>query len=140
MPKFIPALCLLASLATVDTASADATGTAETAVRDAENRWGEAFVAGDTNTLDQLLDAAYVSTNAAGKPRGKADIIRLAAEFAKAHPGEHAKPLSATSTVRVIGNAAVVQHHGGNETSVDVFYFKNGRWIAWYSQHTKVVD
>lgn len=45
-------------------------------------------------------------------------------------------PLSPTSTIRVIGDAAIVRHHGDNDTSVDVFYFRDGRWHAWYSQHS----
>lgn len=109
----------------------------EAGVRDAENRWSEAFVSGDAATLDTLLDADYVSTGTTGKPRSKAEIIALASGYAKAHPGEHGQPLSATSTIRVIGNAAVVQHHNASDTSVDVFYFRDGRWCAWYSQHTK---
>ena len=112
----------------------------EAGVRDAENRWSEAFVSGDTATLDALLDADYVSTGANGKPRAKAEIIGLAGAYAKAHPGEHAQPLPATSTIRVIGNAAVVQHHNASDTSVDVFYFRDGRWHAWYSQHTKIAE
>ena len=110
----------------------------EAGVRDAENRWSEAFVGGDAATLDALLDADYVSTGATGKPRSKSEIIGLATTYAKTHTGEHAKPLSTTSTIRVIGNAAVVQHHNASDTSVDVFYFRDGRWHAWYSQHTKI--
>ena len=87
-----------------------------------------------------MLDADYVSTGATGKPRSKAEIVALASTYAKAHPGEHAKPLPATSTIRVIGDAAVVQHHNAGDTSVDVFYFRNGRWYAWYSQHTKLAE
>jgi ketosteroid isomerase-like protein len=106
-------------------------------VRAAENRWSEAFVTGDVATLDALLDADYVSVNAAGQPRAKAEILQLAHDFAKAHPGQHGQPLAATSTIRVLGDAAVVQHHGSQDTSVDVFYFRDGRWHAWYSQHTR---
>ena len=112
----------------------------EAGVRDAENRWSEAFVSGDAATLETLLDSDYVSTGATGKARSKSEIIGLASNYAKAHPGEHAKPLPATSTIRVIGNAAVVQHHNVSDTSVDVFYFRDGRWYAWYSQHTKIGD
>jgi Domain of unknown function (DUF4440) len=110
----------------------------EAGVREAENRWSEAFVSGDAATLEALLDAEYVSTGATGKARSKAEIIALASNYAKAHPGEHAKPLPTTSTIRVIGNAAVVQHHNASDTSVDVFYFRDGHWHAWYSQHTKI--
>ena len=107
-------------------------------VRDAEYRWSEAFITGDTATLDALLDADYVSTGTNGKARTKAEILHIAETYAKAHPGEHATPLSSTSTIRVIGDAAVVQHHNSTDTSVDVFYFRDGRWHAWYSQHTKL--
>jgi hypothetical protein len=79
-----------------------------------------------------------VSVNTTGHARSKAEILQLASNYAKAHPGDHAKPLSPTSTIRVIGNSAVVQHHGSTDRSVDVFYFRNGRWHAWYSQHSKV--
>jgi len=109
-------------------------------VRETENRWSEAFVSGDAATLEMLLDADYVSTGATGTPRSKAQIIGLASAYAKAHPGEHAKPLPITSTIRVIDNAAVVQHHNAGDTSVDVFYFRDGRWQAWYSQHTRISD
>lgn len=107
-------------------------------VRDAENRWSEAFISGDSATLDALLDAAYVSVNSSGHARAKAEVLAISHQYAAAHPGEHAKPLAPTSTIRVIGNAAVVQHHGDTDTSVDVFYFSDGQWHAWYSQHSKL--
>jgi hypothetical protein len=124
-------------LFTAGTAAAAAPAPDVEGVRAAENRWSEAFVTGDVATLDALLDADYVSVNAAGLPRAKAEVLQLAHDFAKAHPGQHGQPLAATSTIRVIGDAAVVQHRGTQETSVDVFYFHDGRWHAWYSQHTR---
>jgi type V secretory pathway adhesin AidA len=134
----ISQLALTCLFATTVEASANGDTATEAGVRDAENRWSEAFVSGDTKTLDALLDADYVSTGTNGSARPKAEIIRIAGAYAKAHPGEHAKPMAPSSTVRVIGNAAVVQHHGDSDASVDVFYFRNGRWHAWYSQHTKL--
>ena len=110
----------------------------EAGVRDAENRWSEAFISGDTDSLEALLDASYVSVNTKGHARGKAEILKLAHDYSTAHPGEHAKPLPSSSTIRVIGDAAVVQHHGDADTSVDVFYFRDGRWHAWYSQHSSL--
>ena len=62
----------------------------------------------------------------------------MAHAFAQTHPGQHGPPLPKTSTIRVIGFAGVVHHHGDTESSVDVFYFRDGRWHAWYSQHTKL--
>jgi hypothetical protein len=109
-------------------------------VRDAENRWSEAFISGDASTLDVLLDADYVSVSATGKARPKAEIIALAVAYAKAHPGEHANALPATSVIRVIGDTALVQHRNSGDLSVDVFYFAGRQWHAWYSQHTKRED
>ena len=135
-----PALLILLSMFVIVAQTATAAGKIadEAGVRESENRWSEAFISGDTATLEALLDADYVSTGVTEKPRSKAEIIGLADTYAKLHPGEHAKPLSGTSKIRVIGNAALVQHHNASDTSVDVFYFRDGRWYAWYSQHTKI--
>ena len=132
--KIFALICLLG----VSGAAMAAKAPDEAGVRDAENRWNEAFVSGDAVVLDALLDADYVSVNASGKARPKAEIIQGAKKYGTAHPGEHGNPLPPTSTIRVVGNAAVVQHHGTTETSVDVFYFRDGQWHAWYSQHTKL--
>ena len=137
MQRCVRLILLLLLPIAANVLAADSSPT-ESSVRAAENSWSEAFITGDSATLESLLDADYVSTGATGKPRTKAEIIALASAYAKAHPGQHGQPLAATSTIRVIGNAAVVQHHNPSDTSVDVFYFKDGRWVAWYSQHTKV--
>lgn len=129
----------MSCLACISGVALGADKVADTAgVREAENRWSEAFITGDTAALDRLLDADYVSVNATGHARTKAEILQLASSYAKAHPGDHARPLSPASTIRVIGDSAVVQHHGDTDRSVDVFYFRDGRWHAWYSQHSKV--
>lgn len=131
---FLCACALIALSGTARAASPDVIG-----VRDAENRWSEAFITGNAAVLDDLLDADYVSVSGHGQPRDKSGIIRSATEYARAHPGQHATPLPPTSTIRVIGDAALVQHHSPEATSVDVFYFRGGRWHAWYSQHTPVM-
>jgi hypothetical protein len=109
-------------------------------VRQAEDRWSEAFMTGDAATLDRLLDADYVSVSATGKSRTKSEIIAAAQAYAAAHPGAHADPLPPTSTIRVTGNSAIVQHRGEKAMSVDVFYYQNGAWRAVYSQHTAVTS
>lgn len=110
----------------------------EAGVRAAENRWSEAFVTGDTETLDALLSADYVSVGPTGKGRSKAEILAIAKAYAGKHPGEHAQPLPDTSTVRLIGAAALVQHRSPTEVSIDLFAFERGHWVARYSQHTAV--
>jgi Domain of unknown function (DUF4440) len=110
----------------------------EAGVRDVENGWSKAFVAGDAAYLDALLDPSYVSVGTKGTPRSKAEIIGLARAYAAQHPGTQPTPLPPTSTIAVKGTAAVVTHHGDSETSVDVFYYADGHWTAWYSQHTPI--
>ena len=107
----------------------------EAGVRQAEDRWGEAFITGDAAALEALLDPAYVSVNPTGVARPKAQIIGFARDYAAKHPGEHATPLPATSTVRIIGKTALVQHNTPGAFSIDLFYYEGGRWHAWYSQH-----
>jgi len=135
------ALAVVLSIASLSGMSAAATPSAdpgEAGVRDVENGWSKAFVTGDAAYLDGLLDASYVSVGSKGNPRSKAEIIALARSYATQHPGTQATPLPATSTIAVKGTAAVVTHHGDSETSVDVFYYADGRWRAWYSQHTAI--
>lgn len=108
----------------------------EAAIRQAEARWSEAFITGDTAALGALLDPAYVSISASGRVRQKAEIIALARAYAAEHPGEHALPLAASSQVRVMGKSALVLHRSPNEVSVDVFHHDGQNWRAWYSQHT----
>lgn len=110
----------------------------EGGVRDVEAKWSEAFVTGDETYLNQLLDSSYVSVGSTGQAHEKSKIVDMAKVYATKHPGEHADRLPSTSTARVIGKTAVVQHRGKTETSVDVFYYSEGRWHAWYSQHTTI--
>jgi hypothetical protein len=128
-------LFLVSGLVLAATPAADP---GEAGVRDAENAWSKAFVTGDTAYLQALLDPAYVSVGAKGSPRTKAQIIALARSYATQHPGTQATLLPATSIIAVKGTAAVVTHHGDSETSVDVFYYADGHWTAWYSQHTAI--
>jgi hypothetical protein len=107
----------------------------EAGVRHAENLWSEAFITGDAAALEALLDPGYVSVNPVGVARPKAQIVGFAKDYAAKHPGEHATPLSSTSTVQIIGKTALVRHNAPGSYSVDLFYYQGGRWKAWYSQH-----
>jgi hypothetical protein len=110
----------------------------EASVRAAETRWNEAFVTGDAAALDALLDRDYVSVGTTGKPRPKAEIIDIARSYAAKHPGEHAPPVPATSTVQLMGATALVRHHSPTDVSIDLFSFEHGKWTARYSQHTAI--
>ncbi len=113
-------------------------GDTAAALRTVENGWSQAFVTGDGAYLDALLDPAYVSVGTGGAAHDKAAIIAAAKGYAANHPGAHADPMPPSSTIDIRGAAAVVRHTGPTDTSVDVFYFRGGRWRAWYSQHTAV--
>lgn len=112
----------------------------EAGVREVEHGWSRAFMIGDAAYLDALLDPSYVSVNGKGVARTKAQIIALAKQYAAEHPGIQAPPLSPTSIVQVKGAAAIVTHRNDKDTSVDVFYYVDGRWRAWFSQHTSVAS
>ena len=126
----LTALAAAAALAAAVHEAPDAAG-----VRHAEDLWGEAFVTGDGATLEALLDPQYVSVNAAGVARPKDKIISLARDYAAKNPGQHGTPMDATSTIRVVGKTALVQHHSPGGFSMDLFYYEGRRWRAWYSQH-----
>ena len=104
-------------------------------VQATEDHWSEAFVSGDEAYLSTLLDPAYVSVNRSGKARPKADIIALSRKVA-AMPRQTYPKIPPQIEIR--GDTAVVKFEGKDETSVDVFYWKDGAWRALYSQHTAV--
>jgi hypothetical protein len=58
--------------------------------------------------------------------------------YAKAHPGEAATPMPASSTIAIDGDVAIVRHRDPQHVSVDVFKKEGGAWRALYSQHTRV--
>jgi hypothetical protein len=108
----------------------------EAGVRAVENHWARAFVTGDTAYLETLLSDGYVSVNQGGKARPKAEIIALARKIA-AGPNPPTASES-TAKIEVRGDAAISTATGETDASVDVFFYKDGRWHAWYSQHSPV--
>ncbi|MES2127465.1 MAG: nuclear transport factor 2 family protein [Pseudomonadota bacterium] len=137
MKAFILAALALSGLASAAVPGADP---GEAGVREVENGWSKAFISGDAAYLDALLDPAYVSVGTRGLARPKAEIIAVAKAYGAAHPGAQATPLAPTAQIDIKGSAAIVIHHSATDTSVDVFHYTNGRWRAWYSQHTALVD
>ncbi|HWE46443.1 MAG TPA: nuclear transport factor 2 family protein [Caulobacteraceae bacterium] len=132
------ALVLSASLVTVASASPnpESQRTVE-GVRAVEAHWTRAFLGGDEAYLSSLLDPAYVSVNAGGVARSKADIIALAKKIAASPP----RGPTPTPNLKIVihGDAAIaIDSSGGGQASSDVFYWQAGRWHAWYSQHTTI--
>jgi len=127
---------LLAAAGPAFAADAPETERSVEGVRAVEAHWQKAFLGGDAAYLDTLLDPAYVSVGHAGNARPKAEIIALSKKVAEKkmtpQPPDH------PANIVVRDNAAVVSDSGSGDTSVDVFYYADGRWHAWYSQHTPV--
>ena len=105
-------------------------------VRHAEELWTEATVSGDTSAIDALLDPDYVSVNASGVSRSRSEVLESTRTYPQRHPRATGGPFPSTSTIQMIGRAAIVRHRGEAELSVDVFYHDGRRWRAWYSQHS----
>ena len=112
-----------------------------TAVRCVEDHWQRAFVGGDGVYLTALLGDDYHSYTPVGLGRDRATIIKLAVDYAKAHPKPEAdKPSDAPpADIQLRGDTAVVfwKTKDGALSSVDTFAWnaKDSRWHAWYSQH-----
>jgi hypothetical protein len=136
--RFAVPLVLALAIGAGAAAAATAQHPDEAGVRAVESGWSEAFITGNAAALEALLDPAYVSVGANGKARPKAEIIALARSYAAQHPGQHADPLPATSTVQIMGTTALVRHHGTSDVSIDLFAFEHGQWRAKYSQHTAI--
>jgi hypothetical protein len=98
-----------------------------------EAHWSQAFVTGDAAYLDGLLADDYVSVNAKGVARPKAEVIALAKRYAAGNPAP--LPPRDPSPVSIEGDAAIVRHRSPQDVSIDVFYWRDGAWHAWYSQH-----
>lgn len=102
-----------------------------------EAHWQRAFLTGDQAYLDALLTPDYVSVGTNGAPHTREMILTAAHNYALAHP--HADATLSPDphmVVRIEGTTGIVTFDVGGQRSVDVFYFSNGRWHAWYSQHT----
>ena len=108
----------------------------EAGVRAVENHWGRAFVTGDAAYLETLLSDGYVSVNQSGRVRPKAEIIALAQKIASGP--NPPKATESTAKIEIHGDAAISTAVGETDASVDVFYYKDSRWHAWYSQHSPV--
>ena len=136
MSKTCLMICLLAVLGRSYAAEAPETERSVEGVRAVEAHWQKAFLSGDAAYLESLLDPAYVSVGHAGNARPKAEIVALSKKVAEKkmtpQPPDH------PATIVVRDNAAVVTDSASGDTSVDVFYYADGRWHAWYSQHTPV--
>ena len=140
--KLISLVLLLASTAT-SAAAAPCSETDKTAasVKCVEDHWQAAFIGGDEKFLMQLLSEGYHSYTPAGVGRDRAAIVALAKSYAAKHRGEPAPASSGPAPdIQLRGDVAVVFWPAADHAlgSVDAFYWADGRWHAWYSQHAGV--
>ncbi|CAM3253127.1 Nuclear transport factor 2 family protein [Sphingomonas antarctica] len=119
------------------------------AVQAADDAWGAAEANGDAAFVDGLLLPGYVSVGPTGKVTTKAAIVAgarkrgrsaaFAAEVA-AWKAEH----PSRAEVSLFGDTAVLTWVLTKPdlrepiSSSDVFVYRQGRWLAVYSQHTSV--
>ena len=136
MSKTCLAMALLTILGPAHAGEAAETERSVEGVRAVEAHWQKAFLGGDAAYLETLLDPAYVSVGHAGNARPKAEIIALAKKIAEKKMSP--QPPDHPAEIVVRENAAIVTDSTSGDTSVDVFYYADGRWHAWYSQHTAV--
>lgn len=119
-------------------------------IKQAEDRWSQAYTQGGTDYLECLLTPDYVSVSAKGVPRDKAAIVNGAQKNAQQNKGKNDKsktlPDLPEPKIQLYGNTAVVQSSLAADPngkypamySSDVFAFQDGVWRAIYSQHTPV--
>jgi hypothetical protein len=120
-------------------------------IKQAEDRWSQAYTQGRTEYLECLLTPDYVSVSAKGVPRDKAAIVSGAQKNAQQNKGKtdgksKTLPDLPEPKIQLYGNSAVVQSSLAADPngkypamySSDVFAFQDGVWRAIYSQHTPV--
>lgn len=128
---------LLAAVLAAPSVEAAPTASALTAI---EAHWQHAFVTGDRAYLETLLSPDYVSVGTNGTPHTREMILTAASNYAVAHPrSEAASSPDPHMFVRIEGTTGIVTFDVGGQRSVDVFYYADGRWHAWYSQHTNEI-
>jgi hypothetical protein len=133
-------LAILISLTSVSALAAPCKETDKTAaaVTCVEDHWQQAFLGGDAKYLGELLSDGYHSYTPAGVARDRAAVVTLAQDYAKKHAGEPAPAAGPKPEIQIHGDVAVVFWHapdGKTLGSVDTFYWADGHWHAWYSQH-----
>jgi hypothetical protein len=128
---------LIASLLAAATSPCPETARTAAAVQCVEEHWSRAFMGGDAGYLNDLLSDGYHSYTDKGVARDHAAIVGFAEKYAKEHPGA-VPPKSPAGDIQLKGETAVVFWHkpDGSLSSVDTFHWENGRWRAWYSQHS----
>ena len=111
-----------------------------------EKAWNQAYKAGDTKALDELLDNSIVLVNDDGSVQSKAEF--LASVHATNSQEQQVAPES--MHVRVFGNVAVAsgvmrvkgvengKSYTRREQFVDTWLFKGGKWVCIATDATPI--
>jgi hypothetical protein len=142
----ISGIALLLSSQAVASQSKNEPQTAE-AVMSADDGWMDAEIRGDGKYLSNLLLDGYVSIGSTGKITTKEQIISSAVKRGKSE--QFAKDVSnwksahpSKASVAIFGDTAILTWNSNDPNSKtpvhssDVFVYRNGHWLAIYSQHT----
>jgi ketosteroid isomerase-like protein len=110
--------------------------------------WAKALTTKDIATLDRLTADDWTSVNPAGKVRTKTELINGLKSSDKPQESAELRDMQA----RIFGNTALVTGIAVQKSTVkgeerdgiyrfsDLFVKRDGKWVAVYTQTTKVSD
>lgn len=111
-----------------------------------EKAWNQAYKAGDTRALGDLLDDNIVLINDDGSSQTKKEFL----DSVKATNSQEQQVAPESLTVHVFGNTAVAtgvfratgvdngKHYSRRERFVDTWVLKNGRWVCVATNATPI--
>ena len=112
-----------------------------------EKAWNQAYKAGDTRALSDLLDDNIVLINDDGSTQTKREFL----DSVKASNSQEQQGAPESLTVRVFGDTAVAtgvfkatglgggKHYTRRERFVDTWVLKNGKWVCVATNATPIL-
>ena len=112
-----------------------------------EKAWNQAYKAGDTRALGDLLDDNIVLINDDGSTQTKREFL----DGLKATNNQEQQVAPESLTVHVFGNVAVAtgvfkatgvesgKHYSKRERFVDTWVLKNGKWVCVATNATPIL-
>jgi ketosteroid isomerase-like protein len=112
-----------------------------------EKAWNQAYKAGDTRALSDLLDDNIVLINDDGSTQTKRDFL----DSIKATNSQEQQVAPESLTVHVFGDTAIAtgvfraagveggKHYSRRERFVDTWVLKNGKWVCVATNATPIL-
>jgi ketosteroid isomerase-like protein len=145
-------LLLICATAMLAPAQDEAESATKTKIAALEGLWNQAYKAGDTKALDQILDGAIVLVNDDGSVQTKADFL-ASVKVASAHATAQQQQVAPESTtVHVFGNTAIAtgvmrvkgvesgKAYVRRERFIDTWVYKGGRWVCIATDATPIAQ